>query len=154
MDIQDIIVAGISAAIGTGGATTVAWPLLRTALHSAIESYAAEHRAMQAELKNLRDEKVASLHKRVSKVEENCQQHAANTAITELHEQQKHNQETLQRIEGLISQVGDKVDKVSLETAAISKDLENKDGWISKLDANLSRHVENLGMHHGSPGRT
>jgi hypothetical protein len=57
------------------------------------------------------------------------------------------NHETLIRIEGMLLQVGNKVDKIDREMSGVQSELKAKDGWIGKIDDTVAAHVQNLGIH-------
>lgn len=138
MDSGSMIVAGVSALVGTGGGATVAWAVVKAAM----EAYVAEHRQLKEEVKTLRDEKLGGLERRMSRVEDGCKHHQDQTDIIELRTVQESMQTTLARID---QRVGETRDTVT-STAA---DVRNMTGFITDVRKELRDHRANAGAHGG-----
>jgi hypothetical protein len=120
-------------AIGAGGAGVVLLGVARAWLNSLVQ----EVRDARAEVRVLREEKVAGIEARLKKMEDGC------VGIRQ--------QETLSNLIGWMKKIDLKLDRISDDLATAKADVAGKGKWLENLDQSHQDHVRDHkihGVHH------
>ena len=104
----------------------------------ALDRAARRWDAMEADLKSLREEKIAGLAARVADVERTQRECRIPTLL-----------ERIDNLIGWTRKIDSKLDAIATAEARTEAAVEAQKTWIANLDASHQAHLRDRGQHHG-----